>query len=331
MFLHSYQGASRGLWARGGYAPGMPKNRPGNWPLLAIGGLVVLNAVLLVALFARQPTTAVPAAAPPRASPSVTAEPTASPSARPSPAPSPTPSSKPSPKPKEQIPEAPRLLAVASDRVAWRAARGGCDDEAEVEVTTNGGRTWRPTDAGVTAPIRLKAYDQASVFLIGAGGRCRPTFVRQASPGADWQRDAGRVDDIWFRLPEDPDRVHAPGGRRSVPCSTGLVDLAGLGGERAAALCRDGRLRTTDDGDRWTTVLKKSGGRALNADDTEFVIAREVSSCSGLAVQRFDVEGRGLKDASPRCRREASPDQPVAVAIGPSTTWLWSGDEVEVF
>ena len=311
----------------------MPKNRPGNWPALAIGGLVVLNVVLLVALFTRQPTVAVPAAAPPRASPSVTVEPSGSPSAQPSPTPSGTPidESEAEGEGEQEVPVASRLLALASERVAWRAARGGCDDEATVEVTTNGGRTWRPTDPGVSAGARLKSYGEGSVFLIGADGQCRPTFARQTSPGATWQRDAGQADAIWYRLPRDPDRVHAPGGRRSVPCPGGLADLAGLGTERAAALCGDGRLRTTDDGGRWTTVLKDSGGRALNADDAEFVIAREVPSCSGLAVQRFDVQGDGLEEDSPRCRRGLSPNEPVAVAIRSSSTWLWSGDEVEVF
>lgn len=298
---------------------------------MAIGGLVVLNVVLLVALFTRQPTVAVPAAAPPQASPSVAAEPSGSRSAHSSPTPSATSNPEPEAEPDPEVPVASRLLAVASERVAWRASFGGCDDEADVEVTTNGGRTWRPTDAGVSAVARLKSYGESSLFLIGADGRCRPSYAWQTRPDAEWQRDAGQADDIWYRLPDDPDRVHAPGGRRSVPCSAGLADLAGLGTERAAALCRDGRLRSTDDGGRWTTVLKDSGGLALNADDADFVIVREVPSCSGLAVQRFDVEGGGLDDASPRCRRGLTSDDSVAVAIGPSTTWVWSGDEVEIF
>ncbi|GAA1432537.1 hypothetical protein GCM10009616_22220 [Microlunatus lacustris] len=328
-FLHSNRDATGGPGCGGGYAPSMPKNRPGNWPLLAIGGLVVLNVVLLVALFARQPTTAVPAAAPPRASTSVTVEPSGSPDAEPSPTPTATASRE--PEAEREVPVASRLLAVSSERVAWRASRGGCDDEADVEVTTNGGRTWRSADPGVSAAVRLKSYGETSVFLIGADGQCRPSYAWQTSPDAEWQRDATRADDIWYRMPDNPDRVHAPGGRRSVPCSAGLADLAGLGTERAAALCRDGRLRTTDDGGRWTTVLKDSGGRALNADDNDFVVAREVPSCSGLVVQRFDVEGGGLDDASPLCRRGLSPDDSVAVAIASSTIWLWSGDEVEVF
>jgi len=294
--------------------------------------LVVINAVLLVALFARQPTVAVQLAGPRPESSPVVMEPAASPSARPSPTPSSSerPARQPSDIPAPP-PPASRLLAVASDRLGWRATRGGCEDEATVEVTTDGARTWRQTQPGVSALGRLKSYDQRSVFAIGAAAQCRPTYAWQPSAAGGWQRDTGRMSDIWFRLPAEPDWVHAPGGRRSSPCSTGLADLAGLGTYRAAALCRDGRIRTTDNGGRWTTVLKASGGRALNADDTEFVVARTVPSCAGIAVQRFDVAGRGLDDSSGRCLRSARRSAPVAVAIGPSTTWLWSGDDVTVF
>ncbi len=308
----------------------MPHYRPGNGPVLAIGGLVVFNAVLLVALFARQPTVAEPAAVPIAAPSSVVVQPSRSPSARPLTSPTPTPSR--TPEPERNIPVTSRLLAVGSDRVAWRASRGGCEEEADVEVTTNGGRSWQRTDLGISAVSRLKSYDGASVFAIGADARCRSTYAWQTSADRGWQRDAGQVDPIWFRLPEDADRVHAPGGRRSVPCPGGLADLAGLGTYRAAALCRDGRIRTTDDGGSgWSTVLRASGGRALNADDAEFVVAREVFSCPGLAVQRFDVEGRGLDDPLPSCRPNVRTHNAVAVGISPSTTWLWSGDDVEVF
>ena len=320
-----------------GYAPAMPNFRPGNWPFLAIGGLVVLNAVLLVALFSRQSTYAVPD--PPTSS--VVVEPAAPPSVRPSPSqpssPEPSPSSSPSPSgaPHQQQDDGPagadRLLAVGSDRLGWRAVRGSCADRPEVEVSTDGGRTWRRTRPGVAALSRLKSYDERSVFAIGADARCRPSFAWAAATDRRWQQDAARAGDVWFRLPGDPDRVHAPGGRRTTPCSTGLSDLAGLGTYQAAALCRDGRIRTTDDGGSWTTVLKASGGRALNADDDEFVVAKTVPSCAGLVVQRFDVTGAGLAAATPRCHRSASPSAPVAVAIGPSTTWLWSGDDITVF
>ena len=142
-----------------------------------------------------------------------------------------------------------------------------------VEVTTNGGRSWSKTKPGLTAIVRLKAYGDSAVFAVGADSKCRPTYAWINGPQQEWQRDRTRIENVWYRSPDDPDEVHAPSGRMSRPCGDDLVDLAGLGTFQAAVLCADGRIRTDAEGRSWQTVQKRSRVVSINADDEGFVAA----------------------------------------------------------
>ncbi|QGN32807.1 hypothetical protein [Microlunatus sp. Gsoil 973] len=86
-----------------------------------------------------------------------------------------------------------RLLAANSDQVAWRAEPAGCGEDSKIEVTTDGGKTWRETDSGLKSVVRLRAFGDSSVFAIGADQDCKPIYAVDAYPGAgvaDRQLDA---------------------------------------------------------------------------------------------------------------------------------------------
>jgi hypothetical protein len=293
--------------------------------------LVVLNVVLLTALFVRQtgtgavivgapPTLAVPTAQPSgstrTAFPSPRPEASASPSATPEPE-APHPSSTP------RATEPRRLMAANSARVAWRAAEGTCSKRARVEVTTDGGRTWRKTDPGVRGLVRLRAYGETSVFAVGADKNCKPTYAWTSSPRGNWRQDSSIIFDVWFRYPDDKDLVHAPGGRKFRPCGSDLVAFAGIGTYQAAGLCGDGRIRTIAAGRGWQTVLAGSGAVTLNADDAAFTAARVLPGCDGLVVQRFSAAGRGLSRSNEGCRPGPTDGSPVGVATDGDRVWLW--------
>ena len=155
-------------------------------PKLAVGGLVVLNLVLLGALALRDPVrTAVPAAPVPASSTSATSA-----FARPRPTQLPTQvgrtfdhthpvplAARPREPPLREAGAPSRLLAANSGRVAWRATSTDCKGKAVVEVTTNGGRSWSKTNPGLTAIVRLKAYGDSSVFAIGADTSADPMYA----------------------------------------------------------------------------------------------------------------------------------------------------------
>ncbi len=312
-------------------------------PKLAVGGLVALNLVLIGALVLRDPvSTAVPAAPVPASSTSLAPSSATTSPSRNTPDPTPsssesptaTPSVAPSPstgRPNGDADQQPRLLAANSGRVAWRATSTGCDGSAMVEVTTDGGRSWSKTKPGLTAIVRLKAYGDSSVFAVGADDRCRPTYAWITGPKQRWQRDRSRVENIWYRNPDDLAEVHTPGGGTSRPCGDGLLDLAGLGTFQAAVRCDDGRIRTDAEGRSWRTVQEESKAVSLNADDNSFVSAGTRAGCSGVVVRRFDSGGSGLGgNGDCRAQVNAKTDATV-VAIRSERVWLWSGDQVSTY
>lgn len=314
-------------------------------PKLAVGGLVALNLVLIGALVLRDPVrTAFPADPVPASSTSPATSPAPSPATT-SPSPStsePTPSSSSSsmttPTPSESPPKGPsdeddgqpRLLAANSGRVAWRATSTGCNGSAVVEVTADGGRSWSKTKPGLTAIVRLKAYGESSVFAVGADDQCRPTYAWITGPKQQWQRDRSRVENTWYRTPNDPDEVHAPGGGTSRPCGDGLLDLAGLGTFEAAVRCDDGRIRTEAEGRSWRTVQEESELLSLNADDSSFVSAGTRKGCSGVVVRRFGSGGGGLGNSDCRENLDGSRQETV-VAQSDGNVWVWSGNQVNRF
>ena len=138
--------------------------------------------------------------------------------------------------------------------------------------------------------------------------------------------------ETWYRLPTEQNRVHAPGGRLSWPCSDGLGDFAGLGMAGAAALCGDGTLRLTQNGGRqWRELDGVTGCLAVGADEEVYVLALRDSDCAGAGVVLLTPGARELKPDSIRCAPlGGDPDTELAVAVRGQVLWLLAGDEVAV-
>ncbi|HEV2927696.1 MAG TPA: hypothetical protein VGW74_03315, partial [Propionibacteriaceae bacterium] len=108
-----------------------------------------------------------------------------------------------------------------------------------MEVSRDGGRTWRPTDSGLWSISRMRSYNEASVFAVGGDEECKTRYAATGGPGKSWAVNPRFLGQTWYRLPTEHNRIHAPGGRLSSPCDERLGDFAGLGNAGAAALCRD--------------------------------------------------------------------------------------------
>lgn len=295
-------------------------------PKLAVGGLLLLNVFLIGALVVRNSsleTSAVPA-------PLSSAVSTPPGEAEVTPSPDDDEASRTASKP-EELDARPALLAANSDRLAWRAQQSRCGTETSVDVSEDGGKSWRSTDPGIGSIVRLKTYGASSVFAVGADDDCRPTYAWIDEPSGSWSRDAGRTNTLWYRTPGDLDLVHAPGDGTSRPCGKSLVGLAGLGTFQAAALCADGRLRTVDQGRGWRTAKADLTALSVNADDDRFVAALQRKGCRGVVVRAFDADGSGLDGSAGRCRKPAPTDREIAVAHQGDAVWLWADKKITVY
>jgi hypothetical protein len=321
----------------------MPDSRKGNWPKVAIGGLILLNLVLLAMLVLRDPT------ATRTAEPAVT--PAGSTSSRPTPTPTETeatgdqtPSADPTPSASESsasptatdspsdAERSTRMLAVSSDTLAWRAVFGRCPTDAELEVSRDGGRTWRSTSTGLRSVSRIRAYSDTSVFAVGGATDCETRYVATGGPGESWEPNEQLLRQTWYRVPRQPNRVHAPSGRESEPCDERLQDFAGLGDQGAAALCVGGTVRTTQDSGRtWRDLDGTSAALALGADQQVYVVAIRRDSCDGVALALLDPGAEEIAGGVVRCA-PVGRDQidQVAVGVRDQVMWLWLGDEVQV-
>ena len=209
----------------------MPGFVKGNWSKAAIGGLVLLNLVLIVLLVLRDPPgsiTAVPpasggstSATPVRSSPGPTAStrtPTGSPSTRKisSAAPPPTPTATPSPTKATPVSDrSRRVLAVSSAKIAWRAVFGACPTDPDLEVSRDGGRTWQPSKPKLRSVSRLRAYSESSVFAVGGAEGCAPRYLATGGPGEPWSANGALLDGVVVPRPEG-DQSGSRAGRPAV-------------------------------------------------------------------------------------------------------------------
>ena len=326
----------------------MPDILKGQWSKAAIGGLVLLNVVLLtlLALDGRSRSLAaqaVPADQPSASQPSPTAtrrSPTSTPSYQsPEPTTSSTaarlPSSTVSPSTVSpstgQVPVK-RLLAANSASLAWRAVLGPCPTDPQVEVTRDGGRTWRPTDSGLRSISRMRSYNESAVFAVGGDEECESQYAATGGPGESWEILPRFLGQTWYRIPYADHRIHPPGGRWSSPCGDQLGDFAGLGVAGGAAICTDGTVRLTQDGGRrWRDLDGVATGRAVGADEQVYVLAMRRGDCDGIGVVLLDPGAEEVDSDSVRCAPiGGDPDQELAVAVRGQVLWLSAGEEVAV-
>ncbi|WP_348788955.1 hypothetical protein [Leifsonia sp. NPDC080035] len=302
------------------------------WRRLAIIGLIVFVVVDIVLVIwavtaSRTPreTSGAPAAAASAAG-RVTASPTTP--ARPTA----TASSAPIPVADAVAPH--RLLAVLSDTTAWRARTGACPaTPAQTEVSTDGGATWKPSDAsgptGASAIVRLTVQSdrQASAVALSAQG-CNPEFIRTYVAGDNWAAYPDQLGSAWYADPKDPGKVHTPTGDKAAPCATVIGLAVGAGGD-AAVLCAGHDVRTTTDGGAtWGAPRTVPGGVAITTSGSGYLVAAVgAAGCAGTSVVALDAgSGEPTQRACVGSTAPAPVDVAIAAGFGNDAVWLWAGD-----
>lgn len=220
-----------------------------------------------------------------------------------------------------------RLVAAVDARVAWLADAGTCEDPGAVHVTTDGGRAFS-TAAAPGSVTRVRPSDAGNGFVVGGDSRCRTRLWNTGVAGEEWT-GARSASGAWGRDPEDPTRVHRPGGEPVRPCEgdARVVDLAGLRDGVGSVVCSDGTLRTTaNGGGAWATTLTREGLLALSLTAPgRGALALVTAECRGVGVAALD-DGRA---GEVQCVEDVIPREgQVSVSVVGRATWLVAGDTV---
>lgn len=229
------------------------------------------------------------------------------------------------------VPGAPLQVVVyaVDGTTAWRATTGACGPGgATVQITTDGGKTWRDRTSPYPVVTRLQADNATKGFVVGADGACSMGVRTTTDGGGSWP-GTGNLADTLARDAKDPTKVRAPGGRTVAPCgSAPVVDLARNSPTGAQVLCADGSLRSsTDDGASWSPAGSVTSGLALDSKVVGGTVTAYVawvkSGCAG--VQISSVAAGKLSDLGCAAVEGATPGKVALAAPSADTGWLVVG------
>lgn len=216
------------------------------------------------------------------------------------------------------------LVAGVDASTAYRAATGTCSaGGATLEVTTDGGSTWRALRPPARALARVQPLDATHVFVIGSSAACEPRQYASRDRGVTWQAPTA-VTGSWVRRIDEPTSVVAPEAPGVKPCGGAtVVDLSRTSATRAQALCGRGDVVGSSDGGRtWRPEGTAAGGVALSNLDAGGVVtyvARVAPGCAGVQVVRVSTDRTTVvacvRTAAPRAGR-------VALSVTPQAGWL---------
>lgn len=297
------------------------------WRLAGLGGLVLLN-VVLIALLVLRPTApsageradgvqdlAPSATGAPEEmeEPPVKAEPSALPSLDDTVTPGP----------------AERLLVNADASTAWRATTGNCTAPGTLERTVDGGATWEELPLDLAPVSRLRVLGPQSLFVIGGGEGCNPTYVSSSDGGMSWMTNDAYLVGSWYLLPGDSSVIATPVGEVDAPCEP--AGLAALDAQHAAVLCAEASLALTRDGGAsWSATEAQIEAGAIGVANDGYALAGMHEQCGdSVALDRVDTAGVALSE--PACTElEHADAQRLAVSATGGAMWLWVEDEVAV-
>ncbi len=183
------------------------------------------------------------------------------------------------------------LLSIGNDGTILRATPGNCrsDQTGEVEVSTDGGVSFRTVFAGVRQVLRVVAVSRADLWFVGTDESCQPAVERSSDTGTSWVRSPGTAGAYHLSSSNDAALVHAPDGPVTVDCAA--VGVAPVNVDIAFIGCEDGTiLRTLDRGQTWAPRGRLEGLVSLSFRDakTAFALASQ-SRCPSAAMTTEDA------------------------------------------
>src|SRR6478609_6449613 len=208
------------------------------------------------------------------------------------------------------------VMSAVDGTLAWRATVGTCGSGgATVQITTDGGKTWRNRTSPYPVITRIQATDATKGFVVGADEACA-MGVRSTTDGATTWPGTGSLADTLARD------------------ATQVVDLARNSANGAEALCADGSIRSSgDDGRTWPETGRVTSALALDSKLVGSTVTAYVAwtkeGCEGVQVSTVvnsQVSDLGCApaeagDVVPGKVALAAPNQDTGWLVVGTTTW----------
>ncbi len=223
------------------------------------------------------------------------------------------------------------VVSAVDGNLAWRATVGTCGSGgATVQITSDGGKTWRTRTSPYPVITRIQATDATKGFVVGADEACA-MGVRSTTDGATTWPGTGSLADTLARDASDPTKVRAPGSRTVAPCgTTQVVDLARNSANGAEALCADGSFRSSgDDGRTWPEAGRVTSALAMDSKLVGSTVTAYVAwtkeGCEGVQVSTVVNSQVTDLGCAPVTAAEVVPGKVALAAPNPNTGWLVVG------
>ena len=286
-------------------------------PIVGLCALLVADLVLIVLAFRPSVVQAGGLASPDAVSPSSSSSPSPSGS-----------SSAPAPAPAAGVKAVPveRFVTAVSPTAAWVVDAGSCKEPGTLWVTSDGGDSWAQEELPGRV-LRARPDSATEAFITGGDAKCDLRLWRTDDAGAAWG-DPQSAAQAWSRSPDDAKAVHTPGDELERACAGGqVIDLTGLGSDRASVLCDNGDLRTTaDGGGTWTKTATVKGGLAATLTETGTgAVLRTDTSCQGVVVVPVTL---GRPKGEGTCVQAPAAQGKVSISASGEGWWLLVGDRL---
>ncbi len=221
-------------------------------------------------------------------------------------------------------------VVVLDAERAWRFSRGSCDGGGStLEVTTDAGATWEKADPAFATTSRVRVRDNGTAFAVGSDDESCEPMIRQAQGSTPEWGDPAAVSDAWYRDLVDPSVVGTPLDEPAKPCDDADVLDLSVTDDGADALCADGRVLRSDDGQEWERQGSVDGAVALaRTPEGESLVARPGAvGCRGLEVVDAATPKKPLGFAA----LDLTKVKPGTVGLGSHDSQVWLVASGEVF
>ncbi|MCL3817230.1 WD40/YVTN/BNR-like repeat-containing protein [Aeromicrobium wangtongii] len=183
-------------------------------------------------------------------------------------------------------------LGSANDGTVVYGTRGRCSDPAApVQVSTDGGADFAPTQTGLTTTLAVRAKSAKSITVVGTTADCKVQQLESTNGGSSWAA-ADKID-LWYPAPDDAETVVTPTGASKPGEGCIVTSVSQVTTESGRVSCADGTIRGSgNNGKQWVQLGRLDNVRvsAFLTPSAGFALARY----SGCAANAFTTTDGGV-------------------------------------